>query len=191
MAAPYPVNEEVGPKAAVCEEVETRPSKLGVCEEVETRKLGMSKPLDLSAFSWLQWSPPADSKCGQTLSRCFPGALPGPAVVARTKLLEKMYGMTPENTIYGQSICPDEINNEKGDLVTLMADHWGECFPMGGIGGAPFVGKTGFAAFSHHVPDDGHVLILFGPHVGVREPRKWSGPVVDSRLADAALRQVS
>ena len=62
---------------------------------------------------------------------------------------------------------------------------------MGGIGGAPFVGKTGFAAFSHHVPDDGHVLILFGPHVGVREPRKWSGPVVDSRLADAALRQVS
>ena len=80
-----PVCEEVGPKAAVCEEVETRPSKLGVCEEVETRKLGMSKPLDLSAFSWLQWSPPADSKCGQTLSRCFPGALPGPAVVARTK----------------------------------------------------------------------------------------------------------
>ncbi|EOD06474.1 hypothetical protein EMIHUDRAFT_249864 [Emiliania huxleyi CCMP1516] len=169
MAAPYPVSEEVGPKAAVCEEVETRPSKLGVCEEVETRKLGMSKPLDLSAFSWLQWSPPADSKCGQTLSRCFPGALPGPAVVARTKLLEKMYGMTPENTIYGQSICPDEINNEKGDLATLMADHWGECFPMGGIGGAPFVGKTGFGAFSHHVPDDGHIVILFGPHIAISD----------------------
>ena len=38
---------------------------------------------------------------------------------------------------------------------------------MGGIGGAPYVGKTGFMAFSHHVPDDGHVLILFGPHVGI------------------------
>ena len=24
---------------------------------------------------------------------------------------------------------------------------------MGGIGGAPFVGKTGFTAFSHHVAD--------------------------------------
>ena len=34
-----------------------------------------------------------------------------------------------------------------------MASYWGECFPMGGIGGAPFVGKTGFGAFSAHVPD--------------------------------------
>jgi len=26
-------------------------------------------------------------------------------------------------------------------------------FHMGGLGGIPFTGKTGFAAFSHHVPD--------------------------------------
>eukprot|EP00326_Haptolina_ericina_P037090 CAMPEP_0181231402 /NCGR_PEP_ID=MMETSP1096-20121128/35081_1 /TAXON_ID=156174 ORGANISM="Chrysochromulina ericina, Strain CCMP281" /NCGR_SAMPLE_ID=MMETSP1096 /ASSEMBLY_ACC=CAM_ASM_000453 /LENGTH=182 /DNA_ID=CAMNT_0023325429 /DNA_START=8 /DNA_END=553 /DNA_ORIENTATION=+ len=50
-----------------------------------------------------------------------------------------------------------------------MASYWGECFPMGGIGGAPFVGKTGFGAFSAHVPDDGHVFILFGPHVAISE----------------------
>jgi hypothetical protein len=31
------------------------------------------------------------------------------------------------------------------------------------------VGKTGFTAFSHHVPDDGHVVILFGPHVAISE----------------------
>ena len=114
MAAPYPACEEVEPQAAAIEEVETRLSKLG-----------KSKPVDLSAFSWLQWSPPTDSKCGQvcggspvartpvlsgpraradpapspdptqTLSRCFPGALPGPAVVARTKVLEKLYGAPP------------------------------------------------------------------------------------------------
>ena len=84
MAAPYPVCEEVEPQAAAIEEVETR-----------LNKLGKSKPVDLSAFSWLQWSPPTDSKCGQTLSRCFPGALPGPAVVARTKVLEKLYGAPP------------------------------------------------------------------------------------------------
>jgi len=28
------------------------------------------------------------------------------------------------------------------------------------------VGKTGFGAFSHHVPDNGNVLIVFGPHIG-------------------------
>ena len=28
-----------------------------------------------------------------------------------------------------------------------------QVFHMGGLGGIPFTGKTGFAAFSHHVPD--------------------------------------
>ena len=90
MAAPYPVCEEVEPQAAAIEEVETRLSK--------------SKPVDLSAFSWLQWSPPADSKCGQALSRCFPGALPGPAVVARMKVLEKLYGALPPGLLAGVSL---------------------------------------------------------------------------------------
>merc|ERR1711971_976371 len=48
-----------------------------------------------------------------------------------------------------------------------MQEHWGTNFPLGGIGGAPYVGKTGFFAFSHHVPENGNVLIFFGPHVGV------------------------
>ena len=52
-----------------------------------------------------------------------------------------------------------------------MREHsgWGDCFPMAGIGGAPFVGKTGFGAFSAHVPDDGTILILFGPHIAISE----------------------
>ena len=43
------------------------------------------------------------------------------------------------------------------------------CKPMGGLGGAPFVGKTGFGAFSGHVPDNGNVVILFGPHIAISE----------------------
>ena len=38
---------------------------------------------------------------------------------------------------------------------------------MGGLGGLPFVGKVGFGAYSHHVPKDGHLFILFAPHVGL------------------------
>mmetsp|Transcript_55865 Transcript_55865/g.149152 ORF Transcript_55865/g.149152 Transcript_55865/m.149152 type:complete len:183 (+) Transcript_55865:3-551(+) len=38
---------------------------------------------------------------------------------------------------------------------------------MGGISGTPFSGKTGFVAFSSHVADDGHILVAFGPHVGI------------------------
>merc|ERR1719203_1206448 len=104
-----------------------------------------------------------------TLHESFPGALPGNILMSRLCAVLRSHGLNPDNTIYGQSICPDEINNEKGDLASLMQDHYGECFPMGGIGGMPFVGKTGFTAFSHHVPESGHVLILFGPHVAISE----------------------
>ena len=38
---------------------------------------------------------------------------------------------------------------------------------MGGLGGLPFVGKVGFGAYSHHVPDNGNLFILFAPHVGL------------------------
>jgi len=31
---------------------------------------------------------------------------------------------------------------------------------MGGLGGIPFTGKTGFVAFSHHVPDGSFSIIV-------------------------------
>merc|ERR1719362_1219795 len=40
---------------------------------------------------------------------------------------------------------------------------------MGGISGTPFTGRTGFAAFSSHVAQDGNILVAFGPHVGLSE----------------------
>merc|ERR1712217_342392 len=97
----------------------------------------------------------------------FPGALPGPEV--HNRLLEVLgdYGFKPENTILGTSICSDEINTVNGTMVDLMKQYWGTNFPLGGIGGAPYVGKTGFFAFSHHVPDNGNVLVVYGPHVGI------------------------
>jgi len=117
--------------------------------------------------AWLGLAPPANHPTYKALHSNFPGSLPGQAVLKRCIAATRQYGLTPENTIYGQSICPDEINNEEGDLASIMQQHWGECFPMGGIGGAPYVGQTGFMAFSNHVPEDGHVMVLFGPHVAI------------------------
>jgi hypothetical protein len=85
-------------------------------------------------------------------------------ISARMKKATKPLGMKSANTLYGQSICPDEINNEKGTLADLL-----EVFPLGGIGGPPFVGQTGFKAFSHHVPDGGNIFMLFGPHIGISD----------------------
>ena len=74
---------------------------------------------------------------------------------------------TPENTLFAHSTCPDEINHEEDDVTQRMCRDWGEVFHLGGLAGLPFAGKTGFNAYSHHVPKDGHLLVLFAPHVGI------------------------
>eukprot|EP00930_Biecheleria_cincta_P007663 TRINITY_DN1088_c0_g2_i7.p1 TRINITY_DN1088_c0_g2~~TRINITY_DN1088_c0_g2_i7.p1 ORF type:complete len:686 (-),score=123.88 TRINITY_DN1088_c0_g2_i7:197-1951(-) len=121
-------------------------------------------------FHWLGRAPKPGSKCFEALHKYFPGSLPGAAVHLRSKaLLEDKYGMNPKNTLLGTSFCPDEINNNEFDLPTLMRNYWGNVFPMGGIGGSPYVGETGFKAFSSHVAEDGHIVVVFGPHVGISE----------------------
>jgi len=76
-------------------------------------------------------------------------------------------GFTPKNTILAHSICSDEVNNAPEQLVPLMMKRWEEGFSLGGLAGVPFAGKSGFAACLHHVPDNGKLLIMFAPHVGI------------------------
>jgi hypothetical protein len=116
----------------------------------------------------------------------------GRAMMQMVKGALRPYDLKPGNVIYGQSVCSDEINNEDSHISSLMSSHWGNVFPMGGIGGAPYVGKTGFAAFSHHVPSDGHVVVLFGPHIGFSpdgEPGKFQrkGQAAPSAACGAAI----
>lgn len=81
----------------------------------------------------------------------------------------KTRGFTPENTLFGHSVCADEVNNRKEQLIPLMVDRWQEGFALGGLGGLPFAGKSGFGAYLHHVPDSGKLLVVFAPHVGLDE----------------------
>ena len=76
-------------------------------------------------------------------------------------------GCTSANTLFASSVCVDELNHHPNSLNRCLADFWGGCFYMGGLGGLPFVGKVGFNAYSHHVPKNGNLFILFAPHVGV------------------------
>jgi len=100
------------------------------------------------------------------VEKFFPGARPGIDVMRRAHKAMATYGVVKGNTLYGQSVCSDEINGDKGHLTALMTEYYGRTFPLGGIGGLPYVGQTGFGAFSHHVPDNGNVFIVFGPHIG-------------------------
>jgi hypothetical protein len=97
----------------------------------------------------------------------FPGAHGGSTTLECVKPIIAKLGLTDDNTLFAQSICPDEINHEVGDIPNLFSSYLGEVFHMGGLAGIPFTGKTGFAAFSHHVPDNGHCFILMAPHIGL------------------------
>lgn len=81
----------------------------------------------------------------------------------------KPRGFTPENTLFSHSVCADEVNNRKEQLIPLMVNRWQEGFALGGLGGLPFAGKSGFGAYLHHVPDSGKLLVIFAPHVGIDE----------------------
>ncbi len=104
-----------------------------------------------------------------TLQKYFPGSISGfdtdnligPALEAR--------GFTASNTLYTDSSCPDEINHNdpEEDITSIFQTRWGEIFPLGGLAGLPFTGKTGWHAFSSHCPKDGNIILLFAPHVGV------------------------
>ena len=50
--------------------------------------------------------------------------------------------------------------------LQTQVDRWGEGFSLGGLGGLPFAGKSGFRAYLHHCPDNGKLLVMFAPHVG-------------------------
>jgi len=89
----------------------------------------------------------------QTVQRHFPGALDGRQILDRVMKTLKPRGVTAENTLFAQSVCPDEINHFDDGPPNMFADALGEKFHIGGLGGVPFCGQTGFGAFSAHVPD--------------------------------------
>lgn len=139
--------------------------------------------------SWLGLSPQLESKCQDALHTNFPQALAGSVIMLQTSQALAPYGFSPENTVYGQSICPDDMNNQKRMLADRMQQYWGECFRLGCIGDPPFVGKAGHTALSHRNPDGERILILFGPHIGISdrgEVGKFYRPGQKHRCSTAA-----
>jgi Ca2+-binding EF-hand superfamily protein len=108
-----------------------------------------------------------EKKAEAAQRRFFPGALLSSDVDAAIVRTLGSRGYTPANTLFAHSVCSDEVNAKAEQLVNLMVSRWGEGFTLGGLGGLPFAGKSGFRAYLHHAPDSGKLLIMFAPHVGI------------------------
>lgn len=100
----------------------------------------------------------------------YPDALP------LNKLIQKViqaifneYSYTPNQILLANSICSDDINSIEypAEARQMLGP-----FEMGGLNGFPFTGLTGMKAFASHVPDDGAVLIFYGPHIGITKKGK-------------------
>jgi len=103
-----------------------------------------------------------------TLKSEFPNAIIGAKLTGQiVDILYQKAGFNASNTIFGYSSCADEINR----VVTRLSGYYnnGSDFPLGGLSGYPFRGITGFSALSHHVPNNGNLIILYAPHVGISE----------------------
>jgi len=108
-----------------------------------------------------------DPKAEAAQNKYFPTALLSSDLDAKVASTLYRRGFTPANTLFAHSVCSDEVNQNAEELVNLMVSRWQEGFTLGGLGGLPFAGRSGFRAFLHHVPDNGKLLILFAPHVGI------------------------
>ena len=104
-----------------------------------------------------------------SVEQYFNGALPGAHVDEIVYCQLEKLGISKDNAVFAQSSCPDELNHDhfNEDISRLMRSRYGGVFHLGGLAGIPFTGMTGWAAFSHHVPKDGHIVLLYAPHVGI------------------------
>jgi len=128
-------------------------------------------PLD-RAFQWLAWTPPASWLGRATVQRLFPKALPGCAVHARLRafLEAEAFGLRPVSTTFATSTCPDAAALSRRGLEEVMRAYWGDSVPLGGFAGVPCRGGEAGARLADSAHESGgHLLLLFGPHLGVGE----------------------
>lgn len=98
------------------------------------------------------------------IKKHFPKACTWPEVTSEyLGKISNEYHIPLEKVLYASCICPDELNYR----ATNFDNSFAQAFCLGGLGGIPYTGKTGMAAYASHVPTDGASFIFFGPHVGI------------------------
>lgn len=100
----------------------------------------------------------------EKVASIFPRALPNKNFLENLSYILKENGFSRKNTLVATSLCCDEVNRT---LETELKKIYGDHFAMGGLAGFPFGGVSAFIDMAHHIPTNGHCLVIYGPHVGV------------------------
>lgn len=154
---------------------ELAPSAEGPKADAETAEEPSPAPLATEKLNPapVPAEPPKLQKFKEAVEKYFPEALPTSDVAKKVQAALSQRKFTRVNTLFGTSVCPDEINNKPttslpGALQNAMTDFSG-VFHLGGLAGLPYMGLNGMKAFLSHCPTNGKVFIVYGPHVGVTD----------------------
>lgn len=107
----------------------------------------------------------------EIIRKWYPNAIT--TIDTMNKLIDFVEGeldLEPSQIMLADSICSDDVNSIQ---YPVRASEFLGPFKMGGLNGFPFVGLTGMSALSSHVPDDGGVILYYGPHIGVTRDGKY------------------
>lgn len=141
--------------------------------DVATREARIMAPLSAALATLVPITGgvlPANAASFESAMRTnFPGSLSNSAIALRVAAALRERGYNSTNTLFGSSLCSDEINDTAESLVGDFQNKLGVegVFNLGGLGGLPFVGISGMGAFTSHAPVGGKIFIVFGPHVGI------------------------
>lgn len=106
-----------------------------------------------------------DIRASESVRRYYPDALKSSwFITAFLAYMKHALKIGEKQIAFLTSICSDDLNSVEWPRTGMVGP-----FVQGGLDGYPFAGKTGIGAFSHHIPDDGGALLLYGPHVGITQ----------------------
>ena len=123
------------------------------------------------------------------IHKYFPNAAGSSVITDKVQATLDELNIGEDNLLYAQSVCPDEINHHREGCITtdfINTFGRGKCFHLGGLGGIPFTGKTGWGAFTHHIPDGGNALVLQAPHIGMSNSLKLGQFTRDGQSHDGS-----
>lgn len=100
----------------------------------------------------------------ETIRKYYPQAHPVEPMWDEITVYLQRIGIDPKKVLVANSVCSDDVNSMQFSIPEgkmLGTSH------LGGLGGFPFTGLTGLKAFADHMPEDGALLIYYGPHIGI------------------------
>ena len=102
------------------------------------------------------------------VKQLFPKALNAHVLAFQLGDTLSHFGFTNHNTLLATCFCCDDANRDlEAELVQVFESH----HALTGLAGFCFGGSAAVADMLHHIPLNGHGLIVYGPHIGI----DWDG----------------